>query len=97
FESNRSGNVLRDIGLGFEYNLLKDLNKMKCKLFGNYHYYDFSEAAIIDKVVYNHEVAVYSAQPQTELQRLGYSTREKSEKLKSGSGNVFLVGVKLEF
>ncbi|QLK57922.1 hypothetical protein [Ehrlichia ruminantium] len=97
FESNRSGNVLRDIGLGFEYNLLKDLNKMKCKLFGNYHYYDFSQAAITDKVVYNHEVAIYSAQAQTELQKLGYNTREKSEKLKSGSGNIFLVGVKLEF
>ena len=81
FESNRSGNVLRNIGLGFEYDLLKEYSKMKCKLFGNYHYYYFSETVIVDKV----ETA------------LGYGTRNKSEKSKNGSGNVFLFGMKLEF
>ncbi|QGR02567.1 hypothetical protein EDL79_02825 [Ehrlichia ruminantium] len=97
FESNRSGNVLRDIGLGFEYNLLKQHSKMKCKLFGNYHYYNFSETAIVDKVVYNHEKVIYLRDGLNALQGLGYNTRAKEEKLKKGAGTVLLVGVKLEF
>ncbi|RZB13185.1 hypothetical protein DRF75_00540 [Ehrlichia minasensis] len=93
FKSSRSGNILQDINLGIEYNLLKSQSKMKCKLFGNYHYYKFSEVSIVnDKVCYHKEVK----EPQTTC-ACRLAKREFEEKKKSGFGNIFLVGAKLEF
>ncbi|AUO54715.1 hypothetical protein C1I72_02280 [Ehrlichia canis] len=91
FKSSRSGNILQDINLGIEYNLLKSQSKMKCKLFGNYHYYKFSEVSIVDKVCYNSEVG----KPACSVCGLAEHRLEKHEK--SGFGNIFLVGAKLEF
>ncbi|AAZ68544.1 hypothetical protein [Ehrlichia canis] len=91
FKSSRSGNILQDINLGIEYNLLKSQSKMKCKLFGNYHYYKFSEVSIVDKVCYNSEVG----EPACSVCGLAEHRLEKHEK--SGFGNIFLVGAKLEF
>ena len=92
FKSSRSGNILQDINLGIEYNLLKSQSKMKCKLFGNYHYYKFSEVSIVDKVCYNSEAKEPAPTCACRLVK-----SDLKENKKSGFGNIFLVGAKLEF
>ncbi|WDM84973.1 hypothetical protein K6025_03770 [Ehrlichia sp. JZT12] len=42
FQSNRIGHILKDINLGFEYNLLK-YNGFEGSLFGNLHHYIFDQ------------------------------------------------------
>ncbi|CEI85366.1 Uncharacterized protein ehr_00760 [Ehrlichia minasensis] len=94
FKSSRSGNILQDINLGIEYNLLKSQSKMKCKLFGNYHYYKFSEVSIVDdKVCYKSEMEE-EPEPACACRLAEHEFKQKQE---SGFGNIFLVGAKLEF
>ena len=93
FKSSRSGNILQDINFGIEYNLLKSQSKMKCKLFGNYHYYKFSEVSIVDKVCYDSEV---KKEPSA-CNVCGLAAHDLEKHEKSGFGNIFLVGAKLEF
>ncbi|AHX04548.1 hypothetical protein [Ehrlichia japonica] len=100
FKSNRSDNILQDISLGFEYNLLKERSKMKCKLFGNYHHYKFSEVSIIDSVTYDDGTETPQAtgtEGSATNTGKGIVTRSVAKNKKNGSGNIFLVGAKLEF
>ena len=99
FKSNRSDNILQDISLGFEYNLLKGRSEMKCKLFGNYHHYKFSEISIIDSVGYDHGTRAIPVKGRQSTTNTGQGIIRQSivKNEKSGSGNIFLVGAKLEF
>ncbi|AHX03620.1 hypothetical protein ECHHL_0459 [Ehrlichia chaffeensis str. Heartland] len=98
FKSDRSGNVLQDIGLGVEYHLLKEQSKMKCKLFGNYHHYKFSEITIaVDNVYYDDGYNNSSAQAGKTVYGKGLDKSNVIRKTSNGSGNIFLVGAKLEF
>ncbi|AHX05659.1 gram-negative porin family protein [Ehrlichia chaffeensis str. Liberty] len=100
FKSNRSGNVLQDISLGVEYHLLKEQSKMRCKLFGNYHYYKFSEIAIaVDNVQYESYGSESQARktPGNDFIGKGLYITNNVRNTSNGSGNIFLVGAKLEF
>ncbi|WP_395877284.1 ECH_0525 family surface protein Esp73 [Ehrlichia muris] len=99
FKSNRSDNILQDINLGFEYNLLKEQSKMKCKLFGNYHHYKFSEISIVDSVSYDNgrQYTTPASGESTTNTGKGIIAQSVVKTKKNGSGNIFLVGAKLEF
>ncbi|KJV65366.1 MULTISPECIES: ECH_0525 family surface protein Esp73 [Ehrlichia] len=100
FKSNRSDNILQDINLGFEYNLLKEHSKMKCKLFGNYHHYKFSEISIVDSVSYDdgsgYKTTTAEGESATNTGK-GIIAQSVVKTKKNGSGNIFLVGAKVEF
>ncbi|ABD44796.1 conserved domain protein [Ehrlichia chaffeensis str. Arkansas] len=98
FKSNRSSNILQDISLGVEYHLLKEQSKMKCKLFGNYHHYKFSEITIaVDNVRYD-DGYDNSAKPGiSPVIGTGLDKSNVIRNASNGSGNIFLVGAKLEF
>ena len=120
FKGRKSDNVLQDINLGFEYNLLQRQGKMKCKLFGNYHRYKFSEVAVFsdNKVIFYNHTIVNSAKESGKRIRKKLTDICKSNCLldkeelimkdefmqggfrkqkHDGSGNVLLIGMKLEF
>ncbi|AHX09993.1 ECH_0525 family surface protein Esp73 [Ehrlichia chaffeensis] len=98
FKSNRSGNILQDISLGVEYHLLKEQSKMKCKLFGNYHHYKFSEITIaVDNVRYDDGYHNTVATVGSTVYGKGLDKSDVIRNASNGSGNIFLVGAKLEF
>ncbi|WDM84971.1 hypothetical protein K6025_03760 [Ehrlichia sp. JZT12] len=112
FKSRKSDNILQDASLGIEYNLLQGQGKMRCKLFGNYHHYRFSEIAVIDdkillrseatkedKIALAAEVtkSYKAGHDMTVISPRGFDSRGFRVQEKDGVGNVLLVGVKLEF
>ena len=112
FKSKKSENILQDVSLGVEYNLLQRQGKMKCKLFGNYHRYKFSEIAVLNDKVFFHNDTVNENSVGIEEQvresymkgrskivipPKGFDSRQIRTEKRDGVGNVLLIGVKLEF